>query len=103
MKPTYPDTCLERAAKATKGPWWLETEALSDMFIAHGSKTDLSAQFDVLESYDKDDFDFIAHSRTDVVELARRLKRACEELRAYAEDEIAHKFIDELEAMPEEK
>lgn len=55
----YADTCLERASMATEGPW------------------------KVITCKSLEDADFICEARTDVPELARRLKKACEALRAY--------------------
>jgi hypothetical protein len=85
---TYADQCLERAEKATEGPW----SPLSDLIVGC-----------------MDDSEFIAHARTDVTELARRLKEACDYLRLDCEvsgrDHLLNCFCtiaDELEAMPEE-
>lgn len=94
---TYADECLERAEKATEGPW------KSGVTYHHEQNAK-----------------FIAHARTDVPELARRLKKACETIRELAgclewlngwsknlgTDPFVinlFKFADELEAMPEEK
>lgn len=110
MKRTFADIVLERCEKVTPGPWWLvEEQTHKSMFVAHGSKTDLSDQFDILESYNKQDYEFIAHSRTDVPELCRRLKKACEMLRIantylfpINKGEF-HDIADDLEAPLEEK
>lgn len=76
---TYADTCLERAEKATEGPW--HTGHLSEVRFDHAdidSATGETIAEDVFGTYNRV---FIAHSRTDVPELARRLKVACELLR----------------------
>jgi hypothetical protein len=116
---TYADECLERASKATEGPWTRE-------FIYIRSK-----DFPVADTADRCEADiatvrgwghlqykgekiaieiqdangeFIAHSRTDVVELARRLNRACEMLRDNDDGTgIQIKLADELEASLENR
>lgn len=109
-KPTYADTCLERAEKATEGPWnlvrgkWVCCE-----IIPAGETSDSIAEY-----YLPKNGDFIAHARTDVPELARRLKLACDALRLtgvtlrrhgeYDEATLNCKIADELESgMPGEK
>jgi hypothetical protein len=71
MKQSYPDICLERAEKATEGPWKLNwgNSCITD------STNSESIIFD--ENCRKPDAEFIAAARTDVPELVRRLKKAC--------------------------
>ncbi len=76
---TYADQCLERAEKATKGPWK----------AGHSYHFEKNAEF-------------IAHSRTDVPELARRLKKACDLLGALKCGHYDTEWLaDELEKLPE--
>ncbi len=77
---SYADICLERASKATEGPWSTlqeehEVHAIS-FTDAAGDPLHIAQWIPQVENAE-----FIAHSRTDVVELANRLKRACEFLR----------------------
>ena len=60
---TYPDQCLERADKITKGNWKAHSIGIRGPSTIH-------------------DFEFIEHSQIDVPELARRFKKACDFLRA---------------------
>jgi len=66
---TYAQQCLERAEKATPGPW----------HIGHMNE---SEGMSIGEEIHLDSATFIAHSRTDVVELAKRLERAINIVRA---------------------
>lgn len=86
---TYADECLERAGKATEGPWsWYRESVLSSKV----SPSCVLSTDGYNNNYDAEsgDREFIAHARTDVPELARRLKLAIEIL----------KSIYELEAHP---
>lgn len=92
MKKTYADECLERAEKATEGPWESSCDNVA------------TSDFHICATYNNDE-EFIAHARTDVPELAKRLKIALKELRraAYAIDneDYASQFtsiVHELEA-----
>lgn len=112
MTKSYADSCIEIASHATEGPWVFDTDC--DVFAG---KQDESGEFEkrvCTMPYSADyhaDLKFIAHSRTDVVELARRLKKACEELRLscitfrrcgqYDEAILNERIANELEAMPE--
>lgn len=88
MKKSYADICLERANKATEGPW----EVVSD--LPSWAVASFKGQTDVVSTKNRAyraphpnygcelyDAEFIAHSRTDIVELANRLKRAIAYLR----------------------
>lgn len=68
-KPTYADECLARASRATPGPWKANGNEVKPIFCDCCAWCSETAEF-------------IAHARTDVVELAKRLKKACDELRA---------------------
>lgn len=105
MKKTYPDQCLERSEKATEGPW-----------VTNGGSaiiaTDVCGQFGISsirkkKPKRKQDFTFIAHARTDVPELARRLKKACDALKdAYnlqLHPSNLQDIADELESPLEDK
>ncbi len=88
-KKTYADICLERAERATEGPW----DVTSD--LPSWAVASLKAQTDVVGTLNRayripfrknlgcelNDAEFIAHARTDVPELARRLTEACRILR----------------------
>lgn len=105
---TFADECLERASKATNGPW--------DTLCEHGEVHAITFidsggdPFHIVENLKRhDDAEFIAHSRTDVVELANRLKRAIHELKLIAQHAellkipVYYSFIDELEKPLEKK
>jgi hypothetical protein len=95
-KKTYADECLERAEKATIGPWIydlgngeVETsehrvticnragnlERKQDVEHRYGDEIPLEV-IKLLQADNNDDMEFIAHARTDVPELARRLNEA---------------------------
>ena len=80
---TYADLCLERALKATEGPWKTYKCSYSN---GEACGIDPLGGFDY--SMDEchhplstENADFMSNARTDVPELARRLKIACEELK----------------------
>lgn len=85
---SYADLCIERAEKASEGPWETNGATVNGMYCLNIP-----------------DADFIAHSRTDVPELARRLQAVCKFLKKLDQRYLFNfeKMIDELEAMPEEK
>ena len=117
MTETYADICLERADKATKGPWEAER-------IYHN---DGSINYEINDRYQlvafreqnfeepiraKFNADFYAHASTDVPELAIRLKIVCAALAILksglernitVHPEWVQKVIDVLEAIPEKK
>lgn len=126
---TYADECLERAEKTPKGPWvtgyvagqcyidhqhggaickYVYDIVSDNNEISHHSIIQKTTHHYVVNTtmeygaMEKEVAAFIAHARTDVPELARRLMKACERLRNSGlygpEDELA----DELEAMPED-
>jgi hypothetical protein len=103
MKKTYADICLERAEKATEEPWLVKHHrSFGNLFRLDNPQT--ANQF--VSQYEPNR-EFIAHSRTDVPELSRRLKKACEALReaegrlhGYT-DKTFGDLADELEAIPE--
>lgn len=110
-KKSYADQCLERAEKATVGPWkstWREDENRNKKQIESTSSIVFGKSF-ILPH----DAEFISHARTDVPELARRLKKACEALAKIAYwksdanvccfPEDCYGLIDELEAPLENK
>lgn len=92
MMTTYADRCLERASRATPGPWKSE-ECITTEYDSNGPDSNRGASpeyyncvayensFSVPDPRAIADAEFIAHARTDVEELAKRLKRACEEIR----------------------
>lgn len=94
---TYADECLERAEKATYGPWVSVTCSNNLMAIRDaGGLYVHSGYFNFIT-----DAEFTAAARTDVPELARRLKKACELLRQFMMDEHStrdYSEVDELEA-----
>lgn len=119
-KKIYSDICLQRAEKASVGPWITEEKIWSNQrsddvyfkykIVLNGEKKKIIND----ASLDKADSEFVAHARTDVPELARRLKKACEELERIstmmAQDNQMEnqslrlsKFIEELESTPREK
>lgn len=104
MGMNYIDLCIERAEKATEGPWEYDGE---DLLIPSTPKEGKKCYgFVAHDEQRQNDFPFIAHSRTDVPELARRLKKACEYLRlesVCSRKKILNTIADELEAMPEGK
>lgn len=108
----YIDDCLERAQKATPGPWQQfsnTVEGTSCNYI----ESDRGWVTTVFTGFKN--ADFIAHARTDVEELAKRLKKAIEACRTEAKLEAAtagpfgpfgekwNKLADELEAPLEAK
>jgi hypothetical protein len=96
MTRTYADICLESAEKATNGPW-IEK---NDWYIEKPNGIRLA------EAYDVRNIQFIAHARTDVPELSRRLKRACDALRmvcVHSDFSLYKDLADELESISEEK
>lgn len=89
MKKTYADLCLERAEKATEGPW-KNFNANDGMFIENETHRVASTTV----SYNSYlDGEFIANARTDVPELAKRLNEATEELRRLNEWLVEYKGI----------
>lgn len=97
MAKSYIDQVLERAEKATVGPWKHEPSnhgyrLLYQPFLRYGKYWEgnendweiingLPDNVNKIETYHHNDAEFIAHARTDVPELARRLKKACDLLR----------------------
>jgi hypothetical protein len=114
MKKTFADQCLERASKATLGPWVVDKD---EMIIAPAVKTVTRSARIILEPpihMTNATREFIAHARTDVQELAQRLKYAIDSIRFAVNtfkdmkqmDKLANillKQADELERAPEEK
>lgn len=105
-KSTYAEACLERAEKATEGPWHRVAANVEKSKHGHITTTWTFP----------DNAEFIAHARTDVPELARRLDSACDAIRKAADalngygtvilsmdpfSKILFDLADELEAMPE--
>lgn len=98
-KKSYADQCLDRAEKATPGPWvryhyaaWDGIEDSRRLDICCFSSSDWEA-----DDHIPSNIEFIINARTDVPELARRLKLACEYLRA-CDYRIGNKLVaDELE------
>lgn len=94
-KPTYADECLARAEKATEGPWGVNNVSISAdkgkrSIAIVTTPVDMTQPVDghgigvedyTLHGVASINAEFIAHSRTDIVELATRLKRACEAMR----------------------
>lgn len=111
---SYADICLERASRSTEGPWkydygnWevecdnFESDSYRDEVCSVGSVRDgINGRTNPINP--TDDAEFIAHARTDVPELARRLKWACNYLRTCPEsvDNLDMKDLaDELERAP---
>ncbi len=107
---TYADECLERAEKANKWPPIVSSynaEKEYDHYIP-----------EILTGYESDykhlaDAEFIAHSRTDVPELARRLNRLIKEVKYLNEllvsidvkdqYDVLNDLVNELEAPLENK
>lgn len=91
MKKTYADQCLELASKSTPGIWTkgLSTEwndDLSDEVVVKNKfKTIGPISYAGCGSHrlscPDDDAEFIINARTDVVELANRLRRSLEWLK----------------------
>lgn len=104
MTKPYADTCLERADKATEGPWSTleeENEVHAIKFVDNGGDPLHIAQW----INEPENAEFIAYARTDVPELAKRLKRALEALRRPNDygNYMREKLIEELEAIPGDK
>lgn len=84
-KCNYIDECLARAEKATEGPW------IGDEFEMCAPKAPVVIPGNIRLVWADDyymnewDAEFIAQARTDVPELARRLKKAITLLRAIQE------------------
>ncbi len=74
---SFAKRCLERAEKASPGPWRIghmnEVYPFADVDDANGVS--------IAEEVSMNDAVFIAHSRVLVVELAMRLEKACKALR----------------------
>lgn len=78
---SYIDECLERAEKATLGPWVgdeFEMVATKAPVLIKGNKRLVWADDYHMNEWDAE---FIKHARTDVPELCNRLKTAIEELK----------------------
>lgn len=96
MKKTYADLCLERAEKATEGPWHDNKCGRNIRNYAHEKK--LGKKFHIARyphrttdypiSHEEHaaNAEFIANARGDVPELARRLTRAIELIDSLSED-----------------
>ncbi len=104
MNKTYADNCLERAEKATKGPWHIGhiNEDFSYFMDVDSPEGRIAEEVHDTEAY------FIVAARTSVPELARRLKRACSIIRHQGVHHVQEKegqFLineaDRLEAMPD--
>lgn len=112
---SYPDTCIERAEKATEGPWKNVGDCLITEYDSNGPDghrgaspeyyncTGYEGGFPIPDNRAVADAEFIAHARTDVPELARRLNTAIRRLRELSVKRRDDEFTDELEAMKEEK
>lgn len=83
MTQPYADQCLERAEKAPDAP---------NVYRLDGPK-----------EWRNECTSFYFHARTDVFELATRLKKACSRLRELSAKRRDDEFIDELEAPLEEE
>lgn len=114
----YIDEVLARAEKATEGPWLyrsdnsskqaIECEECGNEFPEQGYSLRSIDEYTVLhgelygmESLCQPNGEFIAHARTDVPELAKRLQIAIRYIRASRD--FDPKLADELEAPLEEK
>lgn len=97
---TYADTCIERAEKAPSGPW---RDDKGTLFMPSGECFYLRCL--PFDSTYQNIMQLIAHARTDVPELARRLQRACEVLRdaCFEGSTFGKDLANELEALPGEK
>jgi len=121
MTKSYADICIERANVATEGPWFQfssahEGEPCNYIESDNGCVTTVFTGFENAK--------FIAHARTDVPELAKRLKLACEIIKELYDELVEHynrnnnrnkcphckiafkyaeEVLKELERMPEEK
>ena len=86
MKKTFADICLERAEKATVGPWTHSSTChqVNHVYSEHQGfiVSDLVGSIAKIRSgryeFQKLNGEFIAHARTDVPELARRLNKSIE-------------------------
>jgi hypothetical protein len=107
MTKSYADICIERAEKATEGPWvryhyaaWDGIEGANRKDICCMSNSDWEADGPIA-----DNIQFIAHAREDVPELAKRLKKCIARIRFEAglfpqfRNEL-NELADELEAIP---
>lgn len=105
---SYADECLERADKATEGPWTMAGITIERLEIASYGRgpcgvIHIASMNSRNVSSRETDAEFIAHARSDVPELARRLKKACEYLRACGYM-VGNKYAaEELEAPLGEK
>lgn len=103
-KPNYIDQCLERAEKATEGPW----KQIGNEVVSKNHEANIKCYGIALNQQLVNNSDFIAHARTDVPELARRLKRACLRLREKADTyshrgaNVQHHLWDELRELADE-
>lgn len=79
---TYAQTCLERAEKATEGPWRFRI-VNEETYLGNLPTPEIVNSSGIYPNTHAD-FELIAHSRTDVVELARRLEKATQSLRDIA-------------------
>jgi hypothetical protein len=103
-KKSYPEICLERAEKATPGPW--KKDCNDDIHAFIEDEGDVCALLDAGFGYaTSEDRQFIAAARTDVVELATRLRKAISLLRDYGDYLLAEdiEIVNELEAPPGDK
>lgn len=99
---TYADVCLERAEKATPGNWdvhdggeYWDIQGPEGLVVSCGREGEVTVGWE--------DAEFIAHARTDLPELARRLKRAISIIELLQSSGAYDETIFELEAMPEGK
>jgi hypothetical protein len=115
MTKSYADQCLERAEKATEGPFYGRIEEIyvgayrkTVWAIYRGSWERDGYQNKAPIAWFENHGDAISFLRTDVPELARRLKKACEFIigAGYYDKQTMYagkRLLDELEAMPEDK
>lgn len=101
MSKTYADQCLERADKATEGPW----NKVDDEYGIRipEVKGECEGCIGWLKPAYEEDAVFIAHARTDVPELARRLKRSIDIVRQFDYNRLFEDELRELEAPLGEK
>lgn len=99
---SYLETVLARAERATKAPWVVRK---TGMISTHRSVDPILGSHNHTPYIQDNNADFIAHSRTDVPELVKRLQFSIQLLRHMAKDggfEIEHVITNKLESHPNE-
>lgn len=64
-----------RLTAVSKGPWFLAKDGDNNYEVCCGTEGNPSDTFSIIERYEFEDYNFIAHARQDVPDLLREVKR----------------------------